>query len=297
MSVAEVQVAARGAGRRAASPTTRLLHRALRLRQCRIGLALSGLVVLIALVGPWVAPHSPTEFVGAPFTADAADAMLGTDNIGRDAVSRFLCGGRSLLVLAALSTILGVVLGTAIGLVAGYTRGWVDELLMRTNDVVLALPQLVLALLCITIIGPKQWLLVLAIGVTHAPRVARVMRAATLDVAQRDFVMAVQAMGVPMRRILSSEILPNVTGPLMVELGLRFTFSIGLVASLSFLGLGLQPPAADWGLMINENRIGLTVQPWAVLLPVLAIGVLTVGTNLVADAVAQASAGIDREVS
>jgi peptide/nickel transport system permease protein len=278
-------------------PLRALLRQALRLRQSQIGLALAGLVIAVAALGPLLASRSPTDFVGRPYQGPGKGLAFGADALGRDVLSRFLYGGRWLLLLALLATLLGVVLGVLVGMLAGYLGGVVDELLMRANDVVLALPQLVLALLAITIVGPKKWLLVLVIGVTHAPRVARVIRAASVDVAQRDFVKAVQVMGVRRRRVLLSEILPNVTGPLMVELGLRLTYSIGFVAALSFLGLGIQPPAADWGLMINENRIGLTVQPWPVLLPVLAIGTLTVGTNLLADGFAQASAGVDREVS
>jgi peptide/nickel transport system permease protein len=282
---------------RPAGPISGLLRSALRLRQSRAGVLLTGLVVLVALVGPYVAPKSPDEFYARAGAGRSAQLRFGADNLGRDVLSRFLHGGRALLVLAALATLLGIAVGTLVGMQAGYTRGWLDEVLMRGNDVVLALPQLVFALLCITLIGPKRWLLVVAIGVTHAPRVARVVRAATLDVAQRDFVKAVEALGVRKWRILTSEILPNITGPLMVELGLRYTYSIGLVASLSFFGLGIQPPTADWGLMINENRAFLQVQPWGVALPIVAIGLLTVGTNLIADGFAQASAGVNRETT
>jgi len=180
-------------------------------------------------------------------------------------------------------------------MVAGYSGGRLDSLLMRGNDVLLSFPQLVIALLAIAVIGPEGWLLVLVIGLTHAPRTARVARQATVAVVGHDYIRAAEMYAVPRSRILLREILPNITGPLMVELGLRLTYSIGYIASLSFLGLGIQPPAADWGLMINENRIALVVQPWGVLLPVLAIAALAVGTNLVADALAAAAAGRKRE--
>jgi peptide/nickel transport system permease protein len=146
----------------------------------------------------------------------------------------------------------------------------------------------------VTALGPKLWLIVLAVGVTHAPRVARVMRGAGQEVVERDFVKAAEAVGEKRGRIVFGEVLPNVTSPLLVELGLRMTYSIGLVAAISFLGFGLQPPTADWGLMINENRLSLTVQPWSVVLPILAIGLLTVGTNLITDGIARAAIGIDR---
>jgi peptide/nickel transport system permease protein len=185
------------------------------------------------------------------------------------------------------------VLGGAIGMAAAYSRGWLDSAILRANDVLLALPQLVFALLAITDLGPKGWVLVTVIGITHAPRVARVTRAATAAVITEDFVRASEMYAVPKFKILLQDVLPNITGPLMVELGLRMTYSIGFVASLSFLGLGMQPPTADWGLMINENRIALILQPWGVILPVLAIAILTVGTNLLTDALARASANLN----
>jgi peptide/nickel transport system permease protein len=276
---------------------TSLLRAALRARRTQVGLVLAGIVVLVALVGPYVVPFSPTDFVGIPFNPPGDGASFGTDNIGRDVLSRFLAGGRSLLALSVVATVLGVGLGAVIGIVAGYLGGWRDEAIMRTVDVVLAFPQVVLSLLFLSIIGPKLWLIVAVTALGHAPRTARVMRDAALGVVERDFIKAAEATGVRRTRIMATEIAPNVTGPLMVELGLRLTFSIGLIAALSFLGLGLQPPTPDWGLMINENRIALTVQPWAVILPVAAIAILTIGTNLVTDGLARASAGIDRAVS
>jgi len=274
-----------------------VLRALLRVRRARVGLALTGAVVLVALVGPFFAAHSATSFVDVPFAPPGGAAPFGTDNIGRDVLSRFLFGGRSLLALSVAATVLGVGLGTVLGIVAGYLRGWRDEAIMRTGDVALAFPQVVVSLLFLSIVGPKPWLIVAVVGLSHAPRTARVMRDAALAVVERDFVKAAEATGVRRWRIMAGEILPNVTGPLMVELGLRLTYSIGLIAGLSFLGFGLQPPAADWGLMINENRIALTVQPWAVVLPVAAIAVLTIGTNLVTDGLARAYAGIDRGVA
>ena len=273
-----------------------VLRSALRLPRTRIGLLLSGLVVLTAVAGPLVAPHTATEFVNTPFSDPAAGSWFGTDNLGRDVLTRFLHGGQTLLVLAALATVIGVGLGSLLGMYAGYRRGRLDEAMMRVADIVLAFPQVVLALLFVSVVGPELWLLVLVVAGGHLPRVMRVVRAATLAVAERDFVKSAEAIGLSRTRILLGEILPNVTGTVLVELGLRLNYSIGLVAGLSFLGLGLQPPTADWGLMINENRIALTVQPWAVALPVLAIAVLTIGTNLVADGLARSVAGVDRGI-
>ena len=278
-------------------PWLGILRNALRLGRTKIGVAIVALVIAVAVFGPLVAPHSPTEFVAAPNSGPSGDAIFGADALGRDVFSRFLHGGLSVLWMAAAATLLGVVSGVIVGLVAAYSRGWLDDVLMRGSDVVLAFPQIILALLAVSAIGPKLWLIVLIVAITHTPRVARVIRGAALEVVERDFVKAAEAVGEKRSRIVFGEVLPNVTSPLLVELGLRMTFSIGLVAAVSFLGFGLQPPAADWGLMINENRLSITVQAWSVLLPVLAIGFLTVGTNLITDGVARAAIGIDRKSS
>ena len=274
-----------------------LLRRAVRLGRTRVGLALVAFVVAIALFGPVLAPHGPTEFVAPPYSPPVPGAWLGSDNLGRDVLTRFLWGGRSVLALAVAATVLGLTAGIAVGLVAAYARGLADEVLMRLTDTLLAFPQIVLVLLLVASFGPRLWLLVLTVGASHAPRVARVARAAALEVVERDFVRAAEALGESRGRILISEVMPNITSPLLVEFGLRLTYSIGLVAAVSFMGFGLQPPAADWGLMINENRIGLLLQPWPVLLPVAAIGLLTVGVNLVTDGIARVAIGIDRSAA
>jgi peptide/nickel transport system permease protein len=271
-----------------------ILRRAASLTRTRIGLALVGLMVAIALLGPLVAPHTPTEFVAAPNSGPSADTLFGADALGRDVFSRWLHGGLTVLWLSSAATAVGIIVGTVIGLVAAYSRNWLDDVLMRGNDVLLSFPQIILVLLAVSALGPKPWLIVLTVGMTHAPRVARVMRGAGQEVVERDFVKAAEVVGEKRWRIVFSELLPNVTSPLLVELGLRMTYSIALIAGVSFLGLGLQPPTADWGLMINENRLSITVQPWAVYLPVIAIALLTVGTNLVTDGVARAAIGLDR---
>lgn len=259
----------------------------------KVGTILTAVIVLVAVVGYLFAEvitgYSPTEFVGQPFESAG---LFGTDDLGRSVASRFLAGGLALLWYSVAATLIGVVLGALMGMVAAYAGGGgiVDSIIMRTNDVVLAFPQLILALLAIVIFGPTGWVLVLVIGLTHAPRVARVARAATLSVTSQDYILAATMYAMPRWQILTREIFPNITGPIAVETGLRLTYSIGTIASLSFLGLGMQPPTADWGLMINENRIALSIQPWGVLLPVIAIAILTIGTNLLADAIARATA-------
>jgi peptide/nickel transport system permease protein len=276
-------------------PWLGILRDALRIGRTRVGLGIVTVVVAVAVFGPLVAPHSPTEFIAPPNTGPSSDAIFGADALGRDVFSRFLHGGLSVLWMSAAATLIGVGTGVGIGLVAAYSRNWLDDVLMRGSDVVLAFPQIILALLAVSVIGPKLWLIVLVIAIGHTPRVARVMRGAALEVVERDFVKAAEAVGEKRSRIVFGELLPNVTSPLLVELGLRMTYSIGLIAAVSFLGFGLQPPTADWGLMINENRLSITVQAWSVLLPVLAIGLLTVGTNLITDGVARAAIGIGRK--
>ncbi|MEU3017915.1 MULTISPECIES: ABC transporter permease [unclassified Nocardiopsis] len=273
-----------------------LFRTAWRFGRTKVGVGLTGLIVLIAVLGPFVAPYTATEFVSKPFETGVDGTLFGGDNRGRDVLTRFLWGGWTLLLLAAASAGIGVAAGTVVGVIAGYRRGWVDDVLMRTNDVLLAFPQLIAALLVMSILGPQVWLIVAVIAVSHMPRVARVIREATRKVIEQDYVKAAEAIGLPRWRIMTVEILPNVTSPLLVELGLRLTYSIGVVAVLGFLGMGLQPPTADWGLMINENRGGMAIQPWAVALPVTAIAVLTVGANLITDGLSRAAIGIDRGV-
>ena len=292
-TVAVPAVAAR-AGRWRRRPLVLLLRRSLRLGRMRAGLAIVLLLLGVAVLGPLFAPHDPTVFVGAPFAAPSGTALLGTDNLGRDILSRFLWGGRSILGLSAAATAIGLGFGVVIGLTAAYSRSLLDDVLMRGMDVILAFPSIVLALVAVATAGPKRWLIVAVVGLTTMPRVARVARGASLEIVEREYVQAAEAMGEPRLKILAGEILPNVTAPLLVEASLRLTYSIGLIAGLSFLGFGLQPPAADWGLMINDNRQALTLHPWGVLAPVIAIALLTIGTSLIGDGLARASAGIDR---
>jgi len=271
-----------------------IMRRSLALTRTRIGLGIVILMVLIAVFGRFVAPHSPTEFIGVPNSAPSSTALFGADALGRDVFSRWLYGGLTVLWMSAAATALGIVVGTGVGLVAAYSRNWLDDVLMRGNDVLLSFPAIIFVLLAVSAVGPKTWLIVLTVGFTHAPRVARVMRGAGQEVVERDFIKAAEVVGEKRWRIVAGELLPNVTSPLLVEIGLRMTYSIGLVAAVSFIGVGIQPPTADWGLMINENRLAISVQPWSVFLPVLPIGLLTIGTNLVTDGIARAAIGLDR---
>jgi peptide/nickel transport system permease protein len=256
-------------------------------RQPRLvaGLAITVLVVLFAIVGPLLAPHGQNEVVDVPFSSSG---LFGTDYLGQDIWSRLMYGGRAILLISVLGTIIGMVLGVLIGVVAAYAGGWWDEVIMRLNDVTLAFPQILLALVVLTSVSqPRAWMIVLLVGVSHAPRVARVARGVALGIVSRDFVYAAEALGEKRSRVILAEVLPNMNAPLLAEAGLRLTFAITLVAGLGFLGFSVDPGAANWGQMINENRLALSTQTWAVLAPVLVIALFTVGTNLMADGIAQ----------
>jgi peptide/nickel transport system permease protein len=270
------------------------LSDALRYGRTRLGIALTGFIVLLALIGPLAAPHAPDAFVGIPAQPPSGQYLLGTDYLGHDVLSRLLWGGRSVVWMAFAAASLGVIVGAAIGLLAAYSRSLLDDILMRLMDVVLAFPQIVFVLLFVSLIGPQLWLIVLLVAVSWIPQVARVARGITLDVVHREYVESAEMIGLPRRRVLAREILPNVTTPLTVEYGLRLTWSIALIAAISFLGFGIQPPNADWGLMINENRPIIAAQPWALVAPALCIAIFAIGTNFIAEGIARAIAGIDR---
>jgi peptide/nickel transport system permease protein len=264
------------------------LRRIGRQRRLVTGLLITLIIALVAVFGPLLAPHGENEIVGKPYTTEGS--WLGTDYLGQDVWSRVLDGGGSILVNALLATALGMVLGIIIGVVAAYAGGWLDEVIMRLNDVALAFPQILLALLVLTAVDqPSWWMIVLLVGASHAPRVARLARGVALGIVSRDYVTAAEALGESRTRVILAEVLPNMNAPLLAEAGLRLTYSIGLIAGIGFLGFATNPSAADWGYMINENRLALLVQPWGVLAPVIIIGVFTIGTNLMADGIAQLS--------
>lgn len=252
-----------------------------------VGLALLVVVVGVALLGPLLAPHSPDEPVGAPLTGPAEGTPFGTDFLGRDVLSRALWGGRSVLGLAGLATLFAYAGGVTIGLVAGYSRSLLDPLLMRAADVMLSFPALLFLLVLVTGAGTSKTVLVVGVALVQMPLVARIIRAATLEQSVRGFVEAAVARGERTSAVLRREILPNIVGPIMADAGLRFTYAIILVASVNFLGLGLQPPAADWALIISENRNGLTLNPYVILVPAALISLLTISMNLVGDAIAR----------
>jgi ABC-type dipeptide/oligopeptide/nickel transport system permease subunit len=252
-----------------------------------VGAALLAFVVLVALFGPFVAPHSPERPVGIPYEGPSAEALLGTDFLGRDVLSRILWGGRSVIALAGLSVLLAYAGGLAVGLAAGYSRGLLDPILMRSADVLLSLPALLFLLVLVTGLGSSRTVLVVGVALIQMPLIARIIRSATQQQSVRGFVEAATARGERTSAILGRELMPNIAPTIAADVGLRLTYAIILVASVNFLGLGLQPPDADWGLMVSENRSGLNLNPLAVLGPATMIALLTIAVNMVGDAVAR----------
>jgi peptide/nickel transport system permease protein len=251
------------------------------------GLAVTVLVVAFAIFAPFLAPYGENETAGPPYSKEG---FFGTDYLGQDVLSRVMHGGQSVLLISVLATLFGMVVGVLIGVVAAYAGGWWDEVIMRLNDVLLAFPQILLALVVLTALqNPAAWVIVVLVGASHAPRVARVSRGVALGIVSRDFVVAAEALGEKRSRVIVAEVLPNMIGPLLAEAGLRLTYSIGIVAALGFLGFAADPGSANWGQMMNENRLGLATQSWSVLAPVLIIAIFTIATNLMADGLAQLS--------
>lgn len=252
-----------------------------------LGLTLTLIVVVVAVAGPFLTTQSPLDFVDAPLVPPSDLNWLGTDVLGRDVLARVLYGGWRILAGAAVATAAGVFLGSFLGILAAYRRGWVDNLIMRLADAVMAFPQIILVLLFVSLVGPQTWLILVMVAFSQIPSVARVARGAALRVVEEDHIRFCVAIGLPGWQIIVREILPNLRTILTVELGLRFVYAVVLIAALGFLGLGTQPPDADWGLMINENRIAMASNPWPVAVPVMLIALLAIGLNLCADAISR----------
>jgi peptide/nickel transport system permease protein len=252
--------------------------------QLKAGLAITGAIVLLGLLAPWIAPHPwDTISMRTRFLPPNATYWLGTDEYGRDVLSRLLMGARLSVAMGLGATLFSVAIGVPIGLAAGYFRGWVDDVLMRAADVLMAIPAIMLGLLVLAVTPPALWKTMLAVGFVYIPLIARVARSVTLGLANEDFVQAARARAEVTSYILFREILPNAWPPLIVEASLRVTYAILLGSALSFLGLGAQPPSSDWGLMIAEARQFIDRAPWIALAPGFAMCLLVIGINLMGD--------------
>jgi peptide/nickel transport system permease protein len=242
--------------------------------------------MILALFGPAMAPYPYTQFhLGHALEAPSHAFPAGTDEFGRDQLSRVMWGARGTLLLAAVSTILGEALGVAAGLVGGYYRGMIDEVLMRTMDALMAFPSILLAMLILTSLGHSPAFVIIGIAIVFMPRAARVLRGVVLSLASSEFVEAAQARGERGWYVLFREMLPNAWTPIIVDTTIRFSYAILLATSLGFLGLGATPPSPDWGLMISEALPFLNQAPWLALLPAIAISSAVVGANLLGDGI------------
>ena len=252
------------------------------------GTILFFLFVMAAIFGPLVAPYGLNEqILDHARQAPSAAHWFGADHLGRDVFSRVLLGARDIFLLAGTGTLIAVVIGTSLGLLSGYRGGWFDEILMRFFDSLLALPALLLALLLLGTLGPSRQSVLLVIVVVYIPIVARVVRSVVLSVKTRAYIEAARVQGESSARILFREILPAVLPALAVETALRFSYAIFLASSLGFLGVGVQPPSPDWGLMVNEARDTLSQTPWALYFPAGAISLVVISVNLLADGLKQ----------
>jgi peptide/nickel transport system permease protein len=259
-----------------------------------LGSILVLIFLILALFGPLLAPYGENEQI-APDARQPPSAThwFGTDHLGRDVFSRVVLGAREVLILAGSGSLLAVLIGTLLGLVSGYQGGLFDEVLMRFFDSLLALPALLLALLLLGTLGPSRSGVLIVIVVVYVPIVARVVRSVALSTKTKAYIDAARLRGESLGYILFREILPSTLPALTVEASLRFSYAIFLVASLGFLGVGVQPPSPDWGLMVKEARVFVTQMPWAMFFPAGAIAAVVIGVNLTADGIKRALQSVE----
>ncbi len=248
-----------------------------------IGLAIVLIYVIAAIFAPLIAPYSETAEVGGAYDPWSDQFLLGTDQLGRDMLSRLIYAARNTVGIAFLTTILAFLIGGVFGLLSATLGGWVDQLLGRAVDVLMAIPQLIFALVLLSIVGTSVINLILIIAVLDSTRVYRLSRAVAMNIVVLDFVEAAKLQGEKLGWIISREILPNILPPLVAEFGLRFCFVFLTISALSFLGVGIQPPTADWGSMVRDNATLINYGDITPLLPAGAIALLTVGVNFLVD--------------
>lgn len=248
-----------------------------------IGLIFTSLFLFAAIFAPWVAPYGLAQIVGDVWEPMSAEHWLGTDNLGRDLLSRMIYGARTTIFIAAMATALSFILGSVLGFAAAVVGGWLDMIMSRFVDLLMAIPTLIFGLVVLSVLPTTILTLILVMGILDSTRVYRLSRAVAADINVMDFVEAAKLRGEGNGWIIFREILPNALSPLVSELGLRFIFAVLFLSALSFLGLGVQPPEADWGGMVKENKDGIVFGIAAALIPAAAIAALAISVNLVAD--------------
>ena len=258
----------------------------------KLGLMTITAYLVVALFAPVVAPYSETEILGGAYEVWSDKYLLGTDNLGRDMLSRLIFGARNTIGIALAAVVIAFAIGGVTGMLSAILGGWYDTIISRIVDILMAIPGLVFALLILTILGTSMTTLVLVIAVLDSTRVYRITRAAAMNVAVMDFVEVARLRGEGMWWVIRKEILPNIMAPLLAEFGLRFCFVFLFIAALSFLGLGIQPPTADWGSMVRDNATLINYDDITPLLPAAAIAVLTVAVNFVVDWLLHKSSGL-----
>ncbi|WP_248914970.1 ABC transporter permease [Pseudomonas moorei] len=258
----------------------------------KFGLLVIVVYILVALFAPVLAPFGETQVVGEGFAPWGGPFLLGTDNLGRDMFSRLVYGARNTLGIAFLTTVLAFLLGGLSGLVAAIKGGAIDQGLSRVVDILMAIPQLIFALLILSVVGTTATSLVLVIALLDATRVFRLSRSVAMNVVVQDFVEAARLRGEGLWWLVTREVLPNAAAPLIAEFGLRFCFVFLFISALSFLGLGIQPPTADWGSMVRDNAVLITFGDISPLLPALAVALITVSVNFVVDWMLHQSSGL-----
>ncbi|MBV8764302.1 MAG: ABC transporter permease [Hyphomicrobiales bacterium] len=249
----------------------------------KVGLAIVAINLLVAIFGPWLAPYDQSQSVGDTWAPSSAQMWLGGDQIGRDMLTRLIYGARMTIGIAAATTALSFLIGITLGFTAAVLGKWVDVALSRVVDVMLSIPQLIFALIILGVFGSSIPVLIITIAVLDSTRVFRLARALGMNLTVLEFVEAARLRGEGLWWVIRREILPNAAAPLISEFGLRFCFNFLFVAALSFLGIGVQPPYADWGGMVRDNAPAINFGLWAPLYPALAIATLTVGVNLLVD--------------
>lgn len=273
-------------------PLPLAFNRALRRPQGVLALGLCAGFVVMAVAAPLLAPHGPIDQDrDAVLLQPGGEYLLGTDELGRDILSRIIFGARAAVMIGVVAVFAGAVVGTVLGLLAGYYQGWLDSLTGRVWDALLAYPGMLLAIVVVAVLGPGTNQIMIAIAVVNVPVFARLARASTLREREREYVIAAECLGGRDTRIIFTHVLPNVVGPLLVQLSLAMGFGVLLEAGMSFLGLGTQPPQSSWGLMLKESRGYLREAPWYGVFPGLSLAVFLVALNLLADSLRDAMAG------